>query len=94
MTPEQLLQELKDLSENLGISVSEENLKASGFKVKSGLCTVKGKKLLIIDKTKPTDQKIDIIAECLASQPLDSVYLIPAVRELVSRYIKPSDRIP
>ena len=85
MEPDQLYQELKELAEKIGISVSEQNLKTSGIKVRSGLCIVKGKKLLVIDKTKSIHQKIDVIAVVLERQPLESVYLIPAVRELLSK---------
>ena len=85
MDSEQLYQELKEIAEKLGITVSEQNLKTSGIKVKSGLCVVRGKKLLVIDKTKSVHRKIDIIADELEKQPLESVYLIPAVRELLSK---------
>ena len=85
MTPEQIYEELKELAERIGITVSEQNLKTSGFKVKSGLCIVRGKKLLVVDKSKSIHDKIDIIVEVVEKFPLDSVYLIPAIRELLSK---------
>jgi hypothetical protein len=42
MKPEYLYQELKDLAEKMAVTVSEQNLRTAGIKVKSGLCTVKG----------------------------------------------------
>ena len=49
MKPEQIYQELKDLAEKLEITVSEQNLRTAGIKVKSGLCKVKGKNLFVMD---------------------------------------------
>ena len=85
MKPDQLYQELKDLAERIHITVSEENLKTSGIKVKSGLCTVKGKQIFIMDKHKSVHKKIRILAEQLATMPLEDLYIIPAVRDLLNK---------
>ena len=85
MKPDQLYQELKDLAERIHITVSEENLKTSGIKVKSGLCTVKGKQIFIMDKHKSVHKKIRILAEQLAMKPLEDLYIIPAVRDLLNK---------
>jgi hypothetical protein len=85
MKPDQLYQELKDLAERIHITVLEQNLKTSGIKVKSGLCTVKGKQIFIMDKHKSVHKKIRILAEQLATMPLEDLYIIPAVRELLNK---------
>ncbi len=84
MKPEQLYQELKDLAEKLDIAVSEQNLRKTGIKVKSGFCKVKGKDLFIMDKHKSIRKKIEILAECLSKMPHENIYVIPAVRKLLS----------
>lgn len=81
MKPEQLYQELKDLSEKIGIPVCEQNLKISGIHVNSGFCRVKNQPLFILDKRKSLAQKIEILSAWLAAQNLDSIYVVPAVRE-------------
>ena len=86
MKPDHLYQELKDLAERMQITVSEQNLKATGIKVKSGLCRVKGQNMFIMDKHKSLQKKIDILAEQLAGMPHEDMYLIPAVRELLEKY--------
>jgi len=86
MKPDQLYQALKDLSERLQITVSEQNLKASGVKVKSGLCSVKGQNMFIMDKHKSIHKKIEILATQLAEIPHEDLYIIPAVRELLEKY--------
>ena len=68
------------------ISVLEQNLKTSGLKVRSGLCTVKGQKLFIMDKHKSVHKKIKILAAQLARIPHEDMYIIPAVRVLLEKY--------
>ncbi len=86
MKPDQLYQELKDLAERMQITVSEQNLKTAGVKVKSGLCLVKGQNMFIMDKHKSIHKKIRILAAQLAEIPHDDMYIIPAVRELLEKY--------
>ena len=86
MKPDQLYQELIDLAERMQITVSEQNLKVSGIKVQSGLCTVKGQKLFVMDKHKSAHKKIKILAAQLAMLPHEDMYIIPAVRELLEKY--------
>jgi hypothetical protein len=86
MKPDQLYQELKDLAERMQVTVCEQNLKTSGIKVQSGLCTVKGQNLFIIDKHKSVQKKIRILAAQLASIPHEDLYIIPTVRELLEKY--------
>jgi hypothetical protein len=86
MKPEKIYQELKDLADKLGIGVEEHNFRNAGVKVKSGSCIVHGKRLVIIDKHKPMAKKISVLASALARFPHDTVYLVPAVREIIARY--------
>jgi hypothetical protein len=86
MKPEQLYQELINLAERLQITVSEQNLKMSGFKVQSGLCKVRGQNVFVMDKHKPISEKIQILAAQLADTPHEDLYLMPAVRELLEKY--------
>jgi hypothetical protein len=86
MKPEKIYQELKDLAEKLGVVVEEHNFRTAGIRVKSGSCIVHGKQLVIIDKHKPLGKKISVLASALAKLPHDTVYLVPAVREMIARY--------
>ena len=85
MKPEQIYQELKDLAEKLAVTVSEQNLRTAGIKVKSGLCTVKGKNMFIMDKHKSIHKKIKILAAHLAEIPNENVFMVPAVRDLLEK---------
>jgi hypothetical protein len=90
MKPEQIYQELRDLAEKLAVTVSEQNLQTAGIKVKSGLCTVKGKDIFIMDKHKSIHRKIKILAAQLANMPHENIYLIPAIREMLNKYAEKS----
>jgi hypothetical protein len=85
MKPEQIYEELKDLAEKLEVSVSEQNLRTTGIKVKSGLCKVKGQNLFIMDKHKSIHKKIDILASQLAEFPHEDLYVMPTIRELLEQ---------
>ena len=86
MKPEQLYQELRDLAEKLAVTVSEQNLRTAGIKVKSGLCKVKGKDLFIMDKHQSIHKKIRILASQLANMSHEDVYVMPAVRETLNKF--------
>lgn len=87
MKSEALYQELLELAEKLHILVSEQNLRnTTGIKVQSGLCKVKGQHVFIMDKHKPLRKKAKILARCLSRMEHEEIYVVPAVRELLSRY--------
>lgn len=86
MKPEQLYQELKGLAEKLGIQVSEQNFRPTGIHVKSGYCKVKGNDHCIIDKHIKTNQKIEVLTECLMQFPHENVYVVPALREYLDQF--------
>jgi hypothetical protein len=86
MLPAQLYHELKELAEKLGINVLEHNFRSTGVKVKSGYCKVKGKKLIILDKHKSLDDKIEVILSCLRATPHEDIYIVPYLRELLNKH--------
>ncbi len=93
MKPDQLYEDLKNLADKLNIDVSEQNLRSSGFKIKSGLCKVKGKKLYIMDKKLPVHKKNNALAACICQFGHEDVYVVPAVREFLQRFTKGAERV-
>ncbi len=86
MKLEQAYRHLKELAEKMGVDVSEQSFKNTGIRVRSGFCKVKGKGRCIIDKRIKLAKKVEILAECLAQQPTENIFIMPAVRELLERY--------
>gem|GEM_PF-6904051 len=83
MNTAQTYQHLIQVAEKLSITVTEQNLRQSGFAIKSGLCKIGPDQLYVVDKQLPLKRKIDLLADCLAAFDLERVYLVPAVRELL-----------
>ena len=73
----------KDLAEKLDITVSEQNLRKTGPRVKSGLCKVRGKHLFIMDKHLPIHKKNQNLASCLKKISHEDIYVVPAVRDFI-----------
>ncbi len=94
MKAEHLYQELKDLAEKLDVTVSEHNFRKAGIQVQSGLCTVKNRKYCIIYKHLRLSHKVDKLAQCLSSLSHESIFVRPAVRELLEQIEHDSNKIP
>ena len=90
MKPEKLYQELKDLAEKIDLRVSEQNFRITpGIRVRSGFCKVKNQDCCIIGKHIKLSKKMEVLAECIqekASDSLESIYMIPAVREYMEKF--------
>jgi hypothetical protein len=90
MKPEKMYQELKLLAEKLGLRVSEQNFRKAGIHVNSGICKVKNQDHCLIDKHLKLKQKVEILAECIAELPHESIYVVPALRDYLEQF-KPLD---
>jgi len=86
MKPEQTYQDLKELAEKLGVVVSEQNFRSTGIKAKSGLCKVKGKTNIIIDKQLSLQDKNEVLASCLSKLPHENIFMVPALREFLESF--------
>ncbi len=92
MNTDRLYQELKDLSERLGVEVSEQNFRATGIKARSGYCVVKGRPMFLLDKNKRLQRRIQILSEFLGEMVTEDVFIIPAVREHLAKFRKTETR--
>ncbi len=91
MKPEQIYQELKDLAEKLGVTVSEQNFRASGMPVQSGFCLIKGKMHCIIDKNITLHKKTKILAQSLFDLPHEKMFVVPAIRDIIQKFGRNKD---
>ncbi len=88
MKPEEIYQNLKDLTDRLGVTVSDQNFRKAGIKVKSGHCIVMDKQYFIMDKHKTLKDKIDILLSFLITMDHEDLYLLPNIRELLNKHVK------
>ena len=85
MKPEQIYQDLKDLADKLGVTVSEQSFRASGIPVKSGFCLIKGIMHCIIDRNISLHSKIKVLAQALVDLPHENIYVVPEVRDVINK---------
>ena len=74
------------MAAKLGIQVLEQSFRKTGIRVKSGYCKVKAKDYCIIDKHLKVNKKLDVLGECIALFPYESIELIPAIRDFLEAY--------
>jgi hypothetical protein len=84
-----LLEELERAAERLGVPVRTEPFDpglADGRRPRTGLCTVKGARLILVDARAPLPDRIAILAASLAALDHESLYLQPIVRATIAAY--------
>lgn len=89
MKSDEVYAHLKALSDRLGVTLKEQNLKSTGVNAKSGFCIVKGKPMFILDKHQSIRNKVEILVSWLAESEAERIggeYIVPYVRELIERY--------
>lgn len=78
MDDETVLHHLQELAAGLDIELRYEA--AAG---RAGLCVLRGKKTAVIDENLRVAERAEALAMILADEPIEDVYLPPAVRERI-----------
>ena len=73
-----ILEALEALAERLSIDLRYAELEGKG-----GLCKYGGQYHLILSKSLPTKDRIDVLTQELARFPLDDLFVTPKIREMV-----------
>ena len=76
MKTEKLLLELEKLVEQAGYAIRKEK---GTFRGDS--CVMEGEKLVVLNKKKPEQQQVGLLARVLKDKTLQDVYIKPAVRK-------------
>lgn len=76
MKPDKLILELEQLVEQAGYTIRKERGTFRGDH-----CIVEGDKFVVINKNKPVQQQIGLLARVLHDKKLEDVYIKPAVRK-------------
>lgn len=78
MKDEQLLEHLVDLARSLDFDVRTDR---GSFR--DGTCRIDDKRIVILNRTSPITRKVATLAKALSELPLEGVFLLPAVREVI-----------
>ncbi len=83
MEENRLLQELEEIAEKLSISVQYDDLMGMDIRVKGGLCKLRGKNVIIMDRRTLPRERIDLLARALRQFDLSSISMKPYVRLII-----------
>lgn len=76
MKTDKLLMELEDLVEQAGYTIRKERGTFRGDH-----CVVEGDKLVVVNKNKPSQEQVGLMARVLKDRDLQDTYIKPAVRK-------------
>ena len=76
---------LEDLALKLGVEVVYEKLENTDFLATGGLCKVKGKYKIFIDRSETTERRTEILAGALSSFDREGIYILPYIREILEK---------
>ena len=80
-----LLRQLEKLGQSIKLEVRYDRPGGKVAFVEGGLCRIKDKQVIIINKTVSTSQKIRILVRELRRFDLSNIYIIPALRDLLEK---------
>ncbi len=79
---EQIESEFTQLAERLDIQVRHVRYEGEG-----GLCVIRGKRVLAVNDSLATPDRVSVMAKALAAVPgIDKVFVVPEVRNLLEKY--------
>ena len=74
------------LADKLGIRVREEILlREVGYRVRSGLCRVRGQDVVFLDRHLSQGERLEVMLTALEGRDLETQYVSPALRRLLER---------
>ncbi len=84
MEENRLLQELEEIAEKLSIAVRYDDLMGVDFKIRGGLCKLRGKPIIIMDRRTPLGERVDLLVGALRQFDLSSVFIRPYIRSIIA----------
>jgi len=80
-----LLGHLEALAHTLGVEIRYETLEGETPFRSGGLCRVREKQFIIVNKVATTAEKVQTLARALGRFDLSRIYLKPALRDLLEQ---------
>ena len=78
MKPASMFQEFEQIAEQLNIRIMQEKGNFNG-----GYCLLEEKRIIVINKHKPIEQRVQALAQAIAKLDTSRIYLKPAIREMI-----------
>ena len=78
MKKEKLYSEFEELGQRLGVKIIKVKGKFTG-----GSCIAKDETVIVVNKMKPIEHRLKILATSFLEYNLDDIYMIPALRAFI-----------
>jgi hypothetical protein len=80
MKKDKLYSEFEDLGQRLGVKIIKGKGNFTG-----GICIVNDETVIVINKMKPIEHRLKILATSFLEYNLDDIYMIPALRAFIEK---------
>jgi len=77
---DKLLEVLIELARSL-----EYDVRYDRGSFKDGACRFEDRNMIVLNRSSTTSRKVAAVSKALSQQPLDGIFLLPAVREAIER---------
>jgi len=77
---EKLITLFEELADKLNIKLLQDKGDFTG-----GSCLVKDENFIVVNKRKPVEQRLKILAQEFSKKDLSDIYIIPALREFIEK---------
>lgn len=78
VNPDNLMNMFEELAEKMDINIVQDKGNFTG-----GSCTINDEQYIVINKSKPIEQRLKILANSFKTKKLSDTYLIPALRSYI-----------
>ena len=79
------LDDLKSVAASCSIEIEISNLADEELSIQSGLCKIKGKHLIILDKKLEAEAQVDVLLKALTNFDLETIYVPSWIRERLEK---------
>lgn len=88
---EEMVEELKRAAREVGFDVREEELlREAGYRAHSGTCRLGDRSVILLDRSLPAAERVEVLCAALAGWDLEGIFLSPALRARLSRSHPPA----
>ena len=81
MGNKKLYAEFELLAEKLDLKIIKDKGNFIG-----GICIIKDEKVIVVNKMKPLEQRLRVLANIFLSYNLDDIYMVPALRAYIEQF--------
>tara|TARA_B100001996_G_C18446740_1_gene510598 strand:- start:119 stop:379 length:261 start_codon:yes stop_codon:yes gene_type:complete len=81
MGNKKLYAEFEFLAEKLDMKIIKDKGNFTG-----GICIIKDEKVIVVNKMKPLEQRLRVLANSFLAYNLDDIYMVPALRAYIEQF--------